>query len=41
MYTQIDIYTMYNLVRTGTVSAKKNAHFFRLVTKLCQFLGGS
>jgi hypothetical protein len=24
-----------------TVSAKKNAHFFKLVTELCQFLGGS
>ncbi len=25
----------------GTVSAKKNAHFFKLVPELCQFLGGS
>jgi hypothetical protein len=24
-----------------TVSAKKNAHFLKLVTELCQFLGGS
>jgi hypothetical protein len=24
-----------------TVSAKKNAHFFKLVAELCQFLGGS
>jgi hypothetical protein len=29
------------LTLPATVSAKKNAHFFKLVAELCQFLGGS
>ncbi len=35
------IAALYGSVPLHTVSAKKNAHFFKLVTELCQFLGGS